>query len=372
MMKPRFRALQPHEQPLCLQLWTQVFSPGEDYFVRYFEDPFWKPDYTRVCELGGQLVSAVQIVRRPVRLNGQRVWMAGIANVATLPEYRGHGFASYLMHEAHAVIDSEDFLFGLLFTGIQDFYARLGWETLALPLPVSAPQPMPLSGDWRFRAAEPADLPRVQRWHERTYADHPFTVIRDEAYWRVWLRWADESWRRNFYIAECAGEPLGYLAIETHYRRADDGSRQVEAISLTEMGMESWEPALVEAMVRFVNHTAYQAGAESIRWFVSLPEAERFLKPLLPSLVLVVQHHPMVRVGQRERLWEAFEQLSGASLPAALERLSVAQSLRLLFGLYGGSNLLDSSDPSDLSDLPKALKRRYPPRPALFLPADSF
>jgi hypothetical protein len=183
-----------------------------------------------------------------MRLNGQRVWMAGIANVATLPDYRGRGFASHLMHEAHEVIDSEEFLFGLLFTGIHDFYARLGWETLALcrcPSPLRSRCPLP--DEWRFRAAEPADLPQVQRWHEHAYAHHPFTVIRDEAYWRVWLRWDDESWRRSFYIAECAGEPLGYLAIETHYRRADDGTRQVEAISLTEIGMDSWEREIVAA-----------------------------------------------------------------------------------------------------------------------------
>ena len=371
-MKPHFRTLQPDEQPLCLQLWTRVFSPGEDYFVRYFEDPLWKPDYTRVCELDGQLVAAVQIVRRPVRLNGQRVWMAGIANVATLPDYRGRGFASHLMHEAHEVIDSEEFLFGLLFTGIHDFYTRLGWETLPLPLPLSAPQPMPLSDEWRFRTAEPADLPQVQRWHEHAYAHHPFTVIRDEAYWRVWLRWDDESWRRSFYIAECAGEPLGYLAIETHYHRADDGTRQVEAISLTEIGMDSWEREIVAAMVSFVNNMAQQAGAESIRWFISLPEVERFLKPLLPSLHFVVQPHPMVRVGRRERLWEAFELLNGGAPLAALEPLQTAQLLRLLFGLYSESDISDLSDLPDMSNLPKLLKKRYPPRPALFLPADSF
>jgi len=360
-MKPCFRTLSPHERSECLRLWTQVFAPGEDYFVRYFEDPLWQPKYTRVCEVDGQLVASVQIVRRAVRLNGHRVWMAGIANVATLPDYRGRGFASQLMRDAHEVIDSEDFLFGLLFTGIHDFYARLGWETLTLSLPVSTPQPMPIPPGWRFRVAEPHDLPRVQRWHERTYAEHPFTVIRDAAYWRVWLRWEDEQWRQGFYIAECEGEPLGYLSIETHYRRGDDGSQRVEALSLTEWGADTLEPTLVEAMLAFVNQTALQAGAERIRWFLSPLEAKQRLR--LSELHFVPQRHPMVRVGHRERLWEALEQYGGAPMPMEIETLRSADALRLLFGLYLNS---------DLPDLPDSLKQRFPMRPALFLPADSF
>ncbi|GBC93451.1 hypothetical protein HRbin15_01942 [bacterium HR15] len=362
-MRPRYRALHPDERPECLQLWTQVFTPGTDYFVRYFDDPLWKPEYTRVCEADGRLVAAVQIVRRAVRLNGHRVWMAGIANVATLPDYRGHGFASQLMRDAHEVIDSEDFLFGLLFTGIHDFYARLGWETFNLPLPVSVPQPMPLGADWRFRAAEPEDLPFVRRWHAHTYANHPFTVIRDESYWQVWLRWGDERWRRSFYIAECAGEPLGYFAIETHSHRAEDGAQRVKAISLTEWGADTLEPTLVEAIIAFTNMMALQAGAEHVRWFVSLPDVERWLRPRLTSLHFTPQRHPMVRVGHPERLWAAFEQLSGAPTPAEIETLSAAQALRLLFGLYS---------PLDMAEISDALKKRFPPRPALFLPADSF
>ena len=361
-MKPRFRALHPSEQPECLQLWTQVFTPNEDYFLRYFQDPLWKPDYTRVCEVDGRLVAGVQIVRRAVRLNGHSVWMAGIANVATLPNYRGHGFASQLMRDAHEVIDSEDFLFGLLFTGIHDFYARLGWESLTLPLPLSIPQPMPLTSDWRFRTAELDDLSRVRYWHAHTYADHPLTVIRDEPYWRIWLRWEDENWRQGFYIAECAHEPRGYLAIETHYRRTEHGSQQVEAISLAELGTDVREPMLMEAILSFVNNMAIQLGAEHIRWFMALPDIERWLRPRLAQVRLVPQHHPMVRVGHRERLWKAFELLSGAPLPAEMETLSMAQALRLLFGLYAESDLSDGLN----------LSHAFPPRPALFLPADSF
>jgi predicted acetyltransferase len=141
-MTPQFRALRPQEQAECLDLWAQVFSPSHDYFERYFRDPLWQPDYTRVCVLEGRLVAAMQVVRRPVRLaNGATLWMAGIANVATLPDYRGRGYASQLLRDLHTVMDAEDFAFGLLFTGIHDFYARLGWERLPLPLYQATPAP---------------------------------------------------------------------------------------------------------------------------------------------------------------------------------------------------------------------------------------
>jgi hypothetical protein len=71
----------------------------------------------------------------------------------------------------------------------------------------------------------------------------------------------------------------------------------------------------------------------------------------------------MVRVGNREQLWQAFETLEGGTPPAELESLSDADALRLLFGLYH-----ESAPPS----VSPALVRRYPPRPALYLPADSF
>ncbi len=361
-MTPRFRTLRLNEQEECLQLWTRIFTPGEDYFVRYFLDPLWKPDYTRVCELDGRLIATVQIVRRAVRLNGHTVWMAGIANVATLPDYRGRGLASQLMRDAHTVIDSEDFTFALLFTGIHDFYARLGWEPLTVQVPVAPPGPAALNDRWRFRAAEPHDLPLVQRWHERTYADHPFTVVRDETYWRVWLRWDDPNWRRGFYIAEYDGEPRGYLGIETHHCQLDDGSTRVEALSLIEMGMEQADDESVDALVGFVNAVALQAGADYVRWCVPVRDSERWLQPRLDRLVRMPVRLPMVRIGKHERLRDAFERL-GAPPPAELESLSGAQALRLLFGLY---------DDSDLPDLPRTLTTRYPPRPAIYLPTDSF
>jgi predicted N-acetyltransferase YhbS len=360
-MTPQFRALRPEEQAECLDLWARVFSPSHDYFERYFRDPHWQPDYTRVCVVDGRLVAAVQVVRRPVRLtNGATLWMAGIANVATLPEYRGHGYASQLLRDLHAVMDAEDFAFGLLFTGIHDFYARLGWERLPLPLYQATPVPVDLGG-WRFRVADPDDMPRLQRWYDAFYADHPLTVARDDAYWRIWTRWDDPTWRAKFYLAEDpAGTPRGYLALETYHGNDTQGNRIVEGIGLAELGADPDDTEAVRMLIGFASQTAHLAGA---RLDIFLPEADiqRWVRPLLPDVRWVGQGSAMVRVCCWQTVYDALETLS-APAPENLAQVGQAGALALLLGL---------PDPPQVS-LPAEWRTRYPVRPACYSPVDSF
>ncbi len=360
-MAPQFRALRPEEQAECLEVWARVFSPGHDYFERYFRDPLWKPDYTRVCLVEGRIVAAMQVVRRPVRLpNGATLWMAGIANVATLPEYRGHGFASQLLRDLHAVMDAEDFAFGLLFTGIHDFYARLGWERLPLPLYQATPTPADLNG-WRFRVAEPDDLPRVQRWYDAFYANHALRVDRDDAYWRVWTRWDDPSWRAKFYLAEDpAGNPRGYLALETHHGRDAQGNPFVSDISLAELGADPHDDETVRMLIGFASQTAHMAGA---RLEIFLPESdiERWARLLLPDVRWVGQGSAMARVCCWQTLYDALESMN-APAPEGLARAGQAGALALLLGL---------PEPPQVN-LPAEWRARYPLRPACYSPVDSF
>ncbi len=360
-MNPEFRDLRPAEQAECLDLWARVFSPSHDYFERYFQDPLWQPRYTRVCVVDGALVAAMQVVRRPVRLtNGRTLWMAGIANVATLPEYRGRGYASQLLLDLHQVMDADDFAFGLLFTGIHDFYGRHGWERLPLPLYHATPAPAELSG-WRFRVAEPSDLTAVQRWYDAFYADHPLSVARDDAYWRIWTRWHDPNWRNKFYIAEDSnGVARGYVALETHYATDSQGNRVVSAISLVELGSAAGDADALHALVRFASHTAYQTGA-SLEIYLPETDIQRFVRPMLPDVQWLGQGSAMARVCCWESLYDALEHLS-ASAPENLAALGQAGALALLFGLPA---------PEGVS-IPAPLRERYPTRPACYSPVDSF
>ncbi len=354
-MTPTFRELRPEEQSACLDLWTRVFTPSRDYFERYFRDPWWQPRYTRVCEMDGKLVAAMQLVRRPVRLgNGRTLWMAGVANVATLPEYRGRGIASQLLKDLHAVMDSDDFTFGLLFTGIHDFYGRHGWECLPLPLYEATPVPVDVSG-WRFRTAEPDDLPAIQHWYAAFYADHPLTVQRDDTYWRVWTRWDDPEWRTKFYIAEdTSGAARGYLVLETHYETEEQGNRVVSAISVGELGYAPDDSEAGRMLLGFASQTAFMAHAP-LHFFLPEADIERLVRPLLPDVRWVGNQGAMVRVCDWEPIY-------AANLAQRGTFLSQAVALALLLGL---------PDPAD-TPIPHDLRARHPVRPACYSPVDSF
>lgn len=360
-MTPVFRALHPQEQAECLQLWAQVFSPGTDYFERYFQDPLWQPAYTRVCEVDGKLVAALQMVRRAVRLpNGRTLWMAGVANVATLPAYRGQGFASRLLQDLHAVMDSEDFAFGLLFTGIHDFYARWGWERLPLPLWEATPVPVDLAG-WRFRVAEPDELTALQGWYAQFYADHPLSVVRDDAYWRLWTRWDDERWRNKFYVAiDPAGNLRGYLALETYHDSDENGNRIVSGIGLAELGCAPDDAEAVRMLIGFASQTAQMAGVP-LQIFLPESDIDRWVRPLLPAVRWTGNGGAMVRVCCWETVYDALESLN-APVPESLARLGQAGALALLFGLPAPEGVA----------IPPAWRERYPLRPACYSPVDSF
>jgi predicted N-acetyltransferase YhbS len=185
------RSLHSGEQDACLDLWDAAFDDTpRSYFEKYFKEPTWTLEDTVVCEESGRLVSAVHVVRRVVETREGRRNMAGIANVGTDPSFRGGGRSTACLQETHRRLDADPwFDFGLLGTGIHDYYARLGWQRWEFYGWEGAYKYAEwefLPSDW-LREATLEDLPKIQALYEAENRNHPLSVVRDDTYWQSWL-----------------------------------------------------------------------------------------------------------------------------------------------------------------------------------------
>lgn len=135
--QPIYRPVHPEEYEDALTLWETVFGAGSrDYFRRYFEaDPWYQPGDCLGAWLDDRLVSGVHVCPRLLEWRGSTLRCGGIANVATLPEYRGRGLSRALLAQSLDLMWETECGFSLLFTGVPSHYSALGWEQVATPGP---------------------------------------------------------------------------------------------------------------------------------------------------------------------------------------------------------------------------------------------
>jgi predicted N-acetyltransferase YhbS len=89
------------------------------------------------CVLGwldGELVSQLNILKREILVDGEKVWVAGIGGVATHPKWQRHGCGSQVMRAtANFLCEKLDVPFGLLVCAdeTRPFYERFNWYQVA-------------------------------------------------------------------------------------------------------------------------------------------------------------------------------------------------------------------------------------------------
>jgi predicted acetyltransferase len=271
-MAEEFRAIRPEEMDECLDLWDAVFvRVGKAYFVPYFEgDPWFKPDYTRVCAVDGKLVSAVQVCERRVRIGAAELVMGGIGNVGTHSEFRSRGYSSHLLRDCVRVMGENRMDFSVLFTGIHDFYGRIGWRPVPVKLPVGKLKVELPEVETPFsvrRADWSSDLESIKQVYEAFNERRTLTTIRTPEYWSGYA--LPRLGSPLFTLAaEADGEIAGYLNF-----RFDE-----ENCWLREIGYLPGEGECARALVRQAAAIAREKGAETL--WCNLPHEPAVLAAL--------------------------------------------------------------------------------------------
>ena len=82
----------------------------------------------RIIKYNREIVSHVGIHEIYVKIDELKLKVGAIFGVATHPNFRGKGFATILLKDATEKMIRENYDVSILWTGIPEFYRKLGWE----------------------------------------------------------------------------------------------------------------------------------------------------------------------------------------------------------------------------------------------------
>ena len=326
------RALRENERDACIDLWRTVWPGDNDaYFRRYFEgDVEWLPYYTQVAMEDGKLVSAVHICKRTVACGDFRLQMGGIANVATLPGYRGRGLNTACLRSAIAIMEADALDFSLLFTGINGYYAREGFSNLKrvrLRGILAKERALP-ANRLLVRPALPQDLDQIFEVYNSYNAVRPIAVQRSPGYWRDWIGLTaqrlggshpplvavDESGRvvgyiiyhLNFYPGHQVTEDYAYVS-EYGALTRPDGSISMSAEKDDSTSGITASDSIATALLGGVAERALSSGKRELHLSIALDASIRnAMSQLCEATAENVTESCMARLLHRENLLRSF------------------------------------------------------------------
>jgi predicted acetyltransferase len=204
----------------ALKLQGKVFSLPADYFRTLADkDPLFDYENVFVARSDGRIVSHVQVFPKVMRIAGAKVWMAGIGGVATDPAYRGRGLASDLLKMAVGSMARRGMETSILFTGIHDFYRRLGWETVSgiNSYKISTEKDLGEVPGYDGRGFTRDDLGPVSAIYETQNSTRDFSVVRSEEVWKLQLKFPQAPSPiedpGGFMVAEKEGRVVAYTRL---------------------------------------------------------------------------------------------------------------------------------------------------------------
>ena len=267
-MAEAYKKLNEEERKQAGEIWTKVFG-GDDSSIDQpggHTDPWRDRDNVFGCLVDDRVVSVVHLMRREAYVPGG-VWTFGaIAGVATLEEFRGRGYSSKVMRMAMDQMHEDRVDIGLLLTGINPFYERLGWITIPrTTFRATIERPLGLTST--------AEVSKDIRWQEFAAIyddfnhDRPFAVRRTPEYWDGWAG----AWMRGAtrIVVRDGSTPIAYAVARPWnggvgvpeicwLREHPEAAARIaeELLALTESWKSPWfgtstpygEPGFVEAL----------------------------------------------------------------------------------------------------------------------------
>lgn len=120
-----YRMIRSGEIPVLNALLRHSFTMSQEETARYIARI--GEDCTRIVHSEHQLAAAASIIRMGMYFGGRSVPCAGIAGVATAPEFRGHGVATKLMREIVRELSEARVPLSALYPATMELYRKAGY-----------------------------------------------------------------------------------------------------------------------------------------------------------------------------------------------------------------------------------------------------
>jgi predicted N-acetyltransferase YhbS len=216
------KAAEPTEYTEIYDMVDKAFKgaelPSKIIKVTTIEDANFQKEDLRVVKVDGKIVSAMMIIRRPLRIGTAIVKGAIVAPVATHPDYQGKGYCSNVMRDAVQYMKAQGFDITILW-GIPWLYPHYGYSPSMLrsEIVIKPKYISPLEKvSYESRALIEADLEKITHIYHSNTAMRTCAELRAPAIWE----WKPGGAEVKFEVfTDEKGEVVGYCSLGTDWGR---------------------------------------------------------------------------------------------------------------------------------------------------------
>jgi predicted acetyltransferase len=205
------------EMESVLNLLPQVMNSHREYFLALYRNhPNSLPEHSRIVKINGKIVSHLRIFDQSVRVGGVMTRVGAIADVMTLPEYRGQGYMRKCLGDAFCYMKENGYDYSTILSGVK-VYDRCGWERLNTNFYNWPIQDVPLniSDENYLRRFEFEDIKAVKEVYDGYCQERSATHLRNLDYWRRHFNWIEDS-MAGFFVATFNEKVVGYIRTSIH------------------------------------------------------------------------------------------------------------------------------------------------------------
>ena len=186
-------------------------------FKASLEDPFYEPHDRLLIWRDGEIVGHAQVTHRVMQFGQVQLPVAGLARVATAPEWAGQGLGRMLLEAAEKHMVRTGALVGLLQTRVPRFFHRSGWVACGrhsysradvravLSQLLDAATPRPAHRALQIRPWRRWEAEALRRIYEASVENTYGPRQRSDAYWQWLIR---RQAYDQIYVALASRRPL--------------------------------------------------------------------------------------------------------------------------------------------------------------------